>query len=113
MDFTHVRFRGRALRGCGLLLVLALMPAIGQAQDFRGAIGGRVTDDSGGVLPGVTVTVTNKETNVTSNTVTNETGNYSLLYLPPGTYSVAAELQGFKKVSRENIIIRIGDRLEI
>jgi carboxypeptidase family protein len=93
---------------------LALLMAAGvSAQDFRGAIAGRVTDQSGGVLPGVTVTVTNKETNVSNNTVTNETGTYSLLYLQPGTYTVSAELQGFKKISRENVEVRLGDRLEL
>lgn len=83
------------------------------AQDFRGAVAGRVTDQSGGILPGVTVTVTHKETNVSTNTVTNETGNYSLLYLQPGAYTVSAELQGFRKVTRENVEVRLGDRLEI
>jgi hypothetical protein len=95
-------------------LALALLTVAGaSAQDFRGAIAGRVSDQSGGVLPGVTVTVTNKETNVSNNTVTNETGTYSLLYLQPGTYTVSAELQGFKKMSRENVEVRLGDRLEI
>jgi hypothetical protein len=110
----HSRVRSRAWRLCaGLALALAVLPAMAGAQDFRGAIGGRVTDDSGGVLPGVTVTVTNSATNVTSNTVTNETGNYSLLYLQPGTYTVTAELQGFKKVMRDKVEVRLGDRLEI
>ena len=95
-------------------LAVALLTADGaSAQDFRGAVTGRVMDQSGGVLPGVTVTVTNKETNVSNNTVTNETGTYSLLYLQPGAYTVSAELQGFKKMSRENVDVRLGDRLEI
>ncbi len=87
---TLVRPGVRSLRGGTLLLVLALLPATGLAQDFRGAIAGRISDDSGGVLPGVTVAVTHRDTNVTTTTVTNDTGNYSLLYLPPGTYSVSA-----------------------
>ncbi|MGB2714580.1 MAG: carboxypeptidase regulatory-like domain-containing protein [Vicinamibacterales bacterium] len=95
------------------LIVVLLTAAGASAQDFRGAVTGRVTDQSGGVLPGVTVTVTNKETNVSSDTVTNETGTYSLLYLQPGTYTVSAELQGFKKMSRENVEVRLGDRLEL
>jgi hypothetical protein len=108
------RVRSRAWRICaGLVLATAVLPAMADAQDFRGAIGGRVTDESGGVLPGVTVTVTNSATNVTSNTVTNETGTYSLLYLQPGTYAVTAELQGFKKVMRDKVEVRLGDRLEI
>ena len=75
---------------CALALAGLLMGAPAAAQDFRGAITGHVTDQSGGVLPGVTVTVTHKDTNVPSTTVTNETGNYSILYLQPGGYSVSA-----------------------
>ena len=98
---------------CALALVCMLVGTTASAQDFRGAVTGRVTDQSGGVLPGVTVTVTNKDTNVSNDTVTNETGTYSLLYLQPGTYAVTAELQGFKKMSRDAVEVRLGDRLEI
>ena len=94
-------------------LLVCLIAATAGAQDFRGAVGGKVTDESGGVLPGVTVTGTNKDTNVAGNTVTNETGGYSLLYLAPGTYLVTAELQGFKKVVRDNVEVRLGDRLTL
>jgi hypothetical protein len=98
---------------CALTLVCVLVASGASAQDFRGAVAGRVTDQSGAVLPGVTVTVTNRNTNVTTDTVTNETGTYSLLYLQPGAYSVTAELQGFRKVTRDNVEVRLGDRLEI
>jgi hypothetical protein len=106
----------RTLRGLSALAlaVVCLLPGTSTfAQDFRGAVAGQVYDSSGGVLPGVTVTVTNKSTNVSTTTVTNETGAYSLLYLQPGAYTVSAELQGFRKVSRENVEVRLGDRLEI
>ena len=94
-------------------LAVCVCAATAGAQDFRGAVTGRITDQSGGTLPGVTVTVTNKETNVAGTTVTNETGGYSFLYLTPGTYLVGAELQGFKKVVRDNVEVRLGDRLEL
>ena len=55
-----------------LLLILVSVP--GSAQDFRGAITGTVSDATGGVLPGVTVTVTNVATNLASPTVTDERG---------------------------------------
>ena len=102
-----------ARRACVPVLTLGVLAGIASAQDFRGAIGGQVTDESGAVLPGVTVTVTNKETNVSNEAVTNEYRHYTLLYLTPGTYSVSAELQGFKKVVRDNVEVRIGDRLEL
>src|SRR3982750_800148 len=107
--------RGRS-RGWGVclgLLVFTLHAAGAAAQDFRGGMVGRVSDESGGLLPGVTITVTNRETNVSNHTVTNETGDFTLLYLTPGSYRVAEELQGFKKVNRENVEVRVGDRLQI
>ena len=54
------------------------------AQDARGAITGRVADSSGGVLPGVSVTVVNTATNAADHVVTNDTGDYTALYLLPG-----------------------------
>jgi hypothetical protein len=113
MHFSRVRFRGRGLRVGACVLALSALAGIASAQDFRGAIAGRISDESGGVLPGVTVTVTNKDTNVSNDTVTNDSGSYSLLYLTPGRYSVSAELQGFKKVVRDNVDVRVGDRLEV
>src|SRR5262245_58846103 len=83
------------------------------AQDFRGAITGRIVDSSGAVLPGVTVTATNVATNVASTTSSNTEGAYTIPYLTPGTYTVLAELSGFKKLSRERIEVRIGDRLVV
>jgi hypothetical protein len=96
-----------------LALTLLAAPTLAAAQDFRGGIVGRVTDESGGLLPGVTITVTHRETNVSNTTVTNETGDYTLLYLTPGAYRVGAELQGFKKLNRENVEVRVGDKLQI
>jgi hypothetical protein len=108
-----VRYPGR--RECLLLVALTLgtLPGVANAQDFRGGVVGKVTDESGGVLPGVTVTATSRDTNVTSTAVTNDSGAYTLLYLTPGPYRVSAELQGFKRVQRENVDVRVGDRLEI
>ena len=83
------------------------------AQDFRGGITGRITDASGGRMPGVTVTATNVATNVASTTTTNNEGDYSILFLNPGTYSLAAELSGFKKIIRTNLEVSVGDRLGV
>src|SRR5438046_2067522 len=93
-------------------VALALAVASSAAgQEFRGAITGRVSDKSGGVLPGVTVTATNVATNVSSTTVTTGEGLFTIPYLTAGTYTVAAELSGFKKSLREGIDVRVGDRL--
>ena len=71
-----------------VLLALISTAAVASAQDFRGGITGRITDASGGRMPGVTVTATNVATNVASTTTTNGEGDYSILFLNPGTYAI-------------------------
>jgi hypothetical protein len=88
-----------AMQRALLWLLLAAYPAAASpaaAQEFRGAISGTVTDSTGGVLPGVTVTVANRATGVAQTVVTDEKGLYQVLYLNPGVYDVTTELQGFK-----------------
>ena len=95
------------------LLLCALPLARPAAQDFRGAIEGRITDDQGAAVPGVTVTVTNVETNIPSTGTSNADGNYSVPFLTPGVYKVSVELAGFKKVERDQVQVRVGDRLAL
>ena len=78
--------------------VALTLPATAAAQEARGTITGTIRDASGGVIPGATVTITNKEMGTNVTVVTNEVGFYQAPYLIPGTYQVIAELQGFKKV---------------
>jgi hypothetical protein len=92
-------------------LVAVALPAA--AQDFRGTIAGRVADAQGGRLPGVTVTATSLATNAESTTTTDSVGDFTIPYLTPGRYRLTAELQGFKKAIRDNIEVRIGDRLAL
>jgi hypothetical protein len=101
-------------RVCFLWMVLlATLTTGAYAQDFRGSVEGIVTDSSGGRTPGVTVTATNTATNGTSTTTTDSDGAYTLRYLNPGAYTISAELSGFKKLIRENVEVRIGDRLQL
>ncbi|MGE5360890.1 MAG: carboxypeptidase regulatory-like domain-containing protein [Bacteroidales bacterium] len=76
-----------------LLALLWAMPA--SAQEQTGSIEGIVKDASGGVLPGVTVTVTSPGLVGTSTAVTDSEGRYRFPALPPSTYTVTATLQGF------------------
>jgi hypothetical protein len=92
-------------------LVLAGLQAPALAQETRGSIAGRVSDTSGLVLPGVAVTVANVETNVATTMVTNDSGQYNALYLTPGTYSVTAELSGFRKSVSPKVAVRVGDKV--
>lgn len=77
-------------------IVFIAAHGLAAAQTFRGGISGRIVDQSGGVLPGVTVTATNAATGVSRTTVTSSSGDFSLPDLPLGTYSVEASLQGFQ-----------------
>jgi hypothetical protein len=92
-----------------LAVMIAGITAAATAQDFRGTIEGTVTDSTGGVLPGVTVTVTNTATSVEQHVVTDEAGRYRVLYLNPGTYTVAAEISGFKKFLRLDNAVRVAE----
>jgi outer membrane receptor protein involved in Fe transport len=78
------------------LAVLTAWPAAARAQAVYGSIAGTIQDSSGAALPGVNVTVTSVERNTTDTVVTNDSGNYTKDRLLPGTYSVKAELSGFK-----------------
>ena len=86
-----------SLSACALVFALAVPVS---AQTVTGAIMGTVTDDSGGIVPGVTVTVVNTGTNFNRAHITDEKGHYEVRQLPIGPYEVSAELQGFKKQLR-------------
>ena len=101
------------LRGALVLLLSGLPVVAASAQEFRGSITGTVTDHSKALLPGATVTATHAETGVSTPVVTNANGAYLLPFLAPGHYAVAAELMGFKKLVRQGIEVRIGDRLTL
>ena len=104
------RNRTWAIALLALLLVAVGAPA--RAQDFRGSVVGRITDSTGGVLPGVTVVVTNNATKVSQTVVTDKDGQYRVPYLNVGMYTVSAALQGFKKVERPKTEVSVGDAVK-
>lgn len=82
-------------------------------QDPRGTILGRITDVSGGVMPGVRVTATNLATNVGVPVETNENGNYRIPYLLPGAYRITAEREGFRSFLQDGVELRVADQLTL
>jgi hypothetical protein len=89
--------------------VLALTPIAAAAQGQNSAVQGRVLDESGGALPGVTVVVTHQGSGQFRQVVSNADGSYFLTNLIPGPYKVTADLTGFKKYERPDLVIQIGN----
>jgi hypothetical protein len=105
--------RSRVLRWGTLVCALVMSPLLVPAQEFRGQIGGAITDPSGASIPGAQITITNIATNIASTTLANEAGSYTILYLVPGRYAVLVEAPGFKKLVRQGIEVRVGDALKL
>src|SRR5262249_19655615 len=89
-----------------ILLVLLLLPASALAQTF-GQITGLVTDSTGGVLVGATVTVSNTQTGATATQQANSAGLYVFPNLLPGVYNVKVEMDGFKGTTRNRVELQI------
>ena len=97
---------------CALALTLvASMPAFAQFE--RGAISGTIKDAQGGVMPGVTVNVTNQQNQQAATAVTDDSGFYTFPNLQPGRYNMSAELQGFKKLNRQDVQLDAGSSMNV
>jgi len=99
----------------GFLMVAALLCAVVplSAQEARGTIVGRIMDPSGAAIPGASVEVTHKAMGTKIPVTTNEVGFYQVPYLIPGLYQITVQAAGFKTAIRDNIEVRVNDRLEI
>lgn len=110
--------RGSHLRVFVAALLALTVTRIASAQRTTGDITGTVTDATGGVLPGVTLTAVCTETNLTRTAVTDSTGGFRLAELPVCVYKLTTELAGFKTVSRDaavtvNSVAKADFRLEV
>jgi len=92
---------------------LCAAPSISSAQAVSGSLLGNITDTSGAAVPGTTITATEVETNVSRTAVSNEAGYYLFTSLVNGRYSVTAELQGFKKVVRQNVKVDVNSTIRV
>ncbi len=91
-----------------LLLLLLCIPAVLCAQTPTGGIDGTVTDASGAVIPGATVSITEVATSRVINLSTNEVGRFSVRNLVPGRYTIKYESQGFQSKMVENVPVSSG-----
>ena len=90
---------------CALILLLTASAAWAQAT---AQLSGTVRDESGAVLPGVTVTATQTDTGLVRTAVTEGTGDYLLTNLPIGPYRLEVALQGFRTYVQTGIVLQVG-----
>jgi len=108
------RFLHRTLAASVAAIALVLLSAgIASAQAVKGGLLGNIIDSSGGALPGVTVTITETNTNISYTAVTNGSGYYIFTNLKDGTYRVAGELSGFKKTVRDGVIVDVNTTVRV
>ena len=99
---THATHTHSCRPTAALLAILAATVALtlaapASAQEARGTIAGTIRDGSGSVIPGATVTISNKEMGTTVTVVTNEVGSYQVPYLIPGSLSGGCRAPGFQE----------------
>ncbi|MBI3470648.1 MAG: TonB-dependent receptor [Candidatus Solibacter usitatus] len=93
------------------LCILSLAPLAAQVN--TSAIAGVVTDESGSVVPGAAITITQVETGLTRKTVSTEAGEYVAPQLPPGRYEVSAQATGFQRATVKDVVLAIAQRERI
>jgi hypothetical protein len=95
------------------LIVLLILAPAGLAQTSGAVLAGRVADETGAALPGVTVTATNDATGVSRSVVTGSDGSYRTPTLLAGRYTVTAELSGFARVTVPNVELNVAATREL
>jgi Carboxypeptidase regulatory-like domain len=101
-----MRLVSRLSVAIGLMAIVLVVPVPARAQGSpTGTLSGSISDSSGGVLPGVTVIAKNAQTGLTQQTTSGGEGDWRIPALPIGTYEVAFELDGFKRLLRSGVIV--------
>ncbi len=93
------------------VFVLLLAGCAALAQTPSAGVVGRITDATGGVIPGVTIKITNLDTNISQAGISNDTGDYTVPYLNPGRYSLEAANPGFRTYRREEFSLLVDQTL--
>src|SRR5687768_10626620 len=96
-----------------ILLAFLVIPASVAGQGGDGSLRGTVRDKQGGAIPGVTVTAMSVALIAPAVAVSESDGTYRLVNLPPGTYTVQAELPGFTTFRREGVVLRAAANFQV
>ena len=105
--------RMRRIVGVIVCLFSLAVAANVAAQSGNGSLRGTVVDEQGAAMPGVSITATSPEAISPGTAVTDGEGAYRLLNLPPGTYTITAELPGFAVYRREGVLVRTGSNFQL
>src|SRR6267142_6209997 len=96
------------------LLVLCLaVPIYTFAQTINATLGGTVSDTTGALIPGVTITATNRATGIVTTVLTNEAGAYNFASIQSGTYRVGAELPGFQTQAYNDVVLGVSQQVRL
>lgn len=96
-----------------LFCMIALMVSYSWAQIYSGSVTGVVTDPSGAVVPGAKVVVTDVGKQVSQTLTTDSTGRYLIRSLPPSTYKLTVEMQGFNTYVQDSIVLEVNQNLAV
>ncbi len=94
-------------------IMLAMVSSVAWSQATTGSILGATTDSTGAVIRGVAVTATDEDKGVTFKAVSDATGNYTLLNLPPGVYTVTASATGFGEARYNHVVLVIDQHIAL
>src|SRR4029453_17090666 len=95
-------------------LVLCFTLSIGvRAQTINATLGGTVSDTTGALIPGVTITATNLATGIVTTGLTNEAGAYNFASIQSGTYKLTAELPGFQTQTYNNVVLGVSQQVRM
>src|SRR5262249_23642147 len=109
-----MRTRGKMMRPkLGVVLLLLAGVAGSAYAQSTAQITGTITDSSGAAVPEATISVTNESTGARSETSSNAAGNYSVLFLQPGSYRVEIQKPSFRAVSRTGMQLQVAQAVVV
>src|SRR5208283_608754 len=107
------RFAGHLRSFVWIASLVLLFSSLALAQRDLGTITGTVTDATGAVVPGASVTITNDATGESAKITTTASGDFTRPALLPGVYTVSVEAQGFRRASRQKVEVTAGGRVGV
>jgi hypothetical protein len=105
--------RSVCVRVFATIAMLSVMAVRLPAQQATGAISGTVLDSSGATVPNAQITITNQDTGTVRSTVSNNEGLYNVPQVPPGTYAISTNAQGFSPIQIKDVLVTVGSETRV